>query len=243
MSSEFYDPEILSASFIELKKLLKFLEKLGVPNPTIIGGWAVYAYEKGMGSRDIDIVMVSESDIVQHLYNNYFPAHDFKEKKIGFFPDHYEKIVMTPKGTRDIIVDVFDGQKEWKDEVNLRIKFHWEWILKFQEQLTIDDLKIIVPKRELLLITKMMSAIARSRMNDLNPHFRLPFKIKKDYRDVAVLTIGKELDLDFYKEYVKKSNADQHIDEFLSKYKQEGFSEILTDLKSDYNEIESTLQI
>jgi len=243
MSSEFYDPETLSASFDELKKLLKFLDKLGVPHPAIIGGWAVYAYEKGMGSRDIDIVMVSESDIVQHLYNNYFPAHDFKEKKIGFFPDHHEKTVMTARGPRDIIVDIFDGQKQWKDEVNSGIKFHWGWTLKFQEQRTIDDLEIIVPKRELLIITKMMSAVVRSRMNDIEPNFRLPFKIQKDYRDVAVLTIGKELDLDFYKEYMKKSEAEQYLDEFLPKYKQDEHSGTLKDLNSNYNEIESILRI
>ena len=62
MNSNFYDKEITTASFSELKNLLRFLTKLGSPHPTIIGGWAVYAYEKSMGSRDIDIVMVSEVD-------------------------------------------------------------------------------------------------------------------------------------------------------------------------------------
>lgn len=243
MSTNFYDKESTTASYAELKKLLQFLTDLGAPHPTIIGGWAVYAYEKGSGSRDIDIVMVSEEDAIQHLYNHYFPAHNFNVKKIGLFPDHWEKIVETNDGPRDIITDVFYGDKNWKDVVNLGLEFSWGWTLEFQETRDIDGLEIIVPKKELLLITKMMAAVARSKENDIAPHFRLPPKISKDYQDVARMTIGKTLDLDFYKEYAKKSNADQYVNEFLSKYKQEEFSKILSDLKSDYNEIESTLQI
>jgi len=243
MNSDFHDKESTTASFNELKKLLKFLDDLGVPHPTITGGWAVYGYEGGLGSRDIDIVMVTEEDAIQHLYDNYFPAYSFKEKKIGFFPDHWEKIVQTNDGPRDIIVDVFYGNKNWKDEVNLGLTFSWGWTLQFQEKRTIDDLPIIIPKRELLIITKMMAGVARMKMNDISPHYRLPPKILKDYGDVARLTIGKGIDTEFYKEYLEKSNAVQYVDSFLTKYKQDEYSGILNDLNSTYDEIESILKI
>ncbi len=242
-SSDFYDKESTTASYEELKKLLKFLEKLGAPHPTITGGWAVYAYEDGLGSRDIDIVMVTEEDAIQHLYNNFFPGHNYQIRKIGLFPDHWEKIVQTEDGPRDIIVDVFYGNKNWKDEVNLGLKFSWGWTLKHQEKRDINDLEIFVPRRELLLITKMMAAVARSKENDIAPHYRLPPKISKDYKDVARLTIRGQIDRDFYKEYAIKSNALKHIDDFLSKYKQDEYSDILDDLNSSYQEIESILKL
>ncbi len=243
MSDDFYDEESTSASFNELKKLLIFLDKLGVPRPAITGGWAVYAYEKGKGSRDIDVVMVTEEDAIQQLYNNYFPANNFKIIKKGFFPDHWEKIVKTGNGVRDIVVDVFYGNKYWKDEVYLDLKFFWGWTLEFQEKQKIDNLEIIVPKRELLLITKMMAAVARSKENDIKPHYRLPPKISKDYGDVARLTIRDKIDYDFYKDYAKKSNAVKYVDEFLSKYKQEEFAKILETYESNFDEIESILKI
>jgi len=243
MSSEFYDDESLTASFSELKKLLKFLENLGVPHPTITGGWAVYAYEGGSGSRDIDIVMVSEADIIQHLYNHYFPAHNFNPKRIGLIPSHYEKIVETPDGPRDIIIDVFNGEKEWKDEVNLGLKFHWGWTLEFQEQKSIDGLDIIIPKRELLIITKMMAAVARTIDYDQTGHYRLPPKISKDCRDVAVLTQGKKIDTKFYEEYIKKSNAEQYIDNFLSICRLGENSKTLDALGYEIKDIESALKI
>lgn len=243
MSENFYDDESISASFIELKKLLNFLKELGKPRPAIIGGWAVYAYEGGLGSRDIDIVMASEEDAIQQLYNNFFPGHNYKVKSIGLIPSHWEKIVNTSNGDKDIIVDIFHGDKKWKDEVGLSLEFDWGWTLEFQEELTIDGLKIIVPKRELLIITKMMAAIVRSNDYDVTGHYRLPPKISKDYKDVARLTLGKELDLDFYKKYAQKSKSDQYIDEFLSKYKQPEYGKILKDFDSTYQDIESLLKI
>ena len=241
MSLGFYDEETVTASFEELKKLLTFLKKLDRPHPVITGGWAVYAYEKGLGSRDIDIVMVSEADIIQYLYNHYFPAYNFNVKKIGLIPDHYEKIVKTKDGPRDIIIDVFDGEKEWRDAVNLGIHFQWSWTIEFQEQKKIDNLEIFVPKRELLIITKIMAAVARTKENDIAPHYRLPPKILKDYRDVAALTVGKRLEFDFYKKYMEKSNGKQYLDDFLARYRQPEYGEFLTNLGGNFEEINSKL--
>ncbi|MDH3313777.1 MAG: hypothetical protein OEM28_11635 [Nitrosopumilus sp.] len=243
MSGNFYDDESLTASFVELKKLLDFLQELGTPRPAITGGWAVYAYEGGLKSRDIDIVMASEEDAIQQLHHNFFPKYNYTVKKDDLFSSHWEKIVKTSDGDKDIIVDVFYGDKKWKDEVYLGLEFEWDWTLKFQEDLEIDGLKIIVPKRELLIITKMMAAVARTKEYDLTRHYRLPSKISKDYKDVARLTIGKELDLDFYKEYVQKSKADKYLDDFLSKYKQPEYGGILKDFGSTYQDIESILKI
>ena len=56
MVSNFYDDEITKESFQELRRFLSWMNMRG-SYPTIIGGWAVFAYEGGIGSRDIDVVM------------------------------------------------------------------------------------------------------------------------------------------------------------------------------------------
>ncbi len=73
-----------------------------------------------------------------------------------------------------------------KTKVNLGLGFAWKWTLEFQEKRKIDDLEIIVPKRKLLLITKMMAAMALgTKANDIEPHYRLAPKIYKDYQDAS----------------------------------------------------------
>lgn len=187
--------------------------------------------------------MASEEDAIQQLHNNFFPKYNHKIKKDDLFSSHWEKIVKIFDEDKDIIVDVFYGDKKWKDDAYLGLEFEWDWTLKFQEELEIDGLKVIVPKRELLIITKMMGAVARTKEYDLRGHYRLPSKISKDYKDVARITVGKKLDLDFYKEYVQKSKADKYLDDFLSKYKQPEYGAILQEFDATYKDIESLLKI
>ena len=187
--------------------------------------------------------MASEEDAIQQLHNNFFLKYNYKIKKDDLFSSHWEKIVKIFDEDKDIIVDVFYGDKKWKDDAYLGLEFEWDWTLKFQEELEIDGLKVIVPKRELLIITKMMGAVARTKEYDLRGHYRLPSKISKDYKDVARITVGKKLDLDFYKEYVQKSKADKYLDDFLSKYKQPEYGAILQEFDATYKDIESLLKI
>jgi len=244
VSGNFYDGESLTASFAELKKLLGFLQELGTPRPAIVGGWAVYAYEGGLKSRDIDIVMASEEDAMQQLHRNFFPKYNYAVKKDDPASSHWEKTVRTSDGDRDIIVDVFYGDKKWKDEAYLGLEFEWGWTLEFQEELEIDGLPVFVPKRELLIITKMMAAVARAKEYDATGHYRLPSKISRDYRDVARLTVGKELDRDFYREYVQKSKAGRYLGGFLSKYRQPDHDAMLQeDFGVTRKDMESVLKI
>lgn len=196
-----------------------------------------------MGSRDIDIVMTSEEDAIQELHNNFFPKYNYTVKKRGFFPVHWSKTVTTPDGPEEIIVDIFYGTKKWIDDTNMGLEFDWGWALEFQEELQMNGMEIIVPKREILIITKMMAAVARSRLYRQDFHWRLPPKISKDYLDVARLTVGQSLDRSFYEQYVQKSKAGVYVNDFLTGYEDPKHGRILAELGSDSSYMESVLGV
>lgn len=82
-----------------------------------LGGWAVYAYEGGIGSRDIDIVMTGEEDAVQHLEKGFFLGRNYEVKRIGMLPSHWAKThdrrrCKTSSWT-------FFTAIQWRDEVSL----------------------------------------------------------------------------------------------------------------------------
>ena len=89
--------------------------------PTIIGGWAVFAYEGGIGSRDIDAVMPDIGSINYLLEDDYFLTNQYYAVKKGFVIDHYKKIIKTKMGDVDIIFDIFNGENPREDTERLGI--------------------------------------------------------------------------------------------------------------------------
>ncbi len=81
MSYDDYDKEFTDASLAELKRFLKWMDEKKGAYPTIIGGWAVYAYRQALGSKDIDVVMPTDRDLNYILLEEYFPANGYKVKK------------------------------------------------------------------------------------------------------------------------------------------------------------------
>ena len=242
MASNFYDDEITDASFEELKKFLNWMNLRGT-YPTIIGGWAVFAYEGGIGSRDIDVVMPDTNTINQLLEDDYFEKNQYHVVMKGLIPDHYEKIVKTARGDTDIKFDVFNAEILREDSENLGISFHWGWTLQSQEKKTIEDLDLYVPTRELLIISKIIAAVARTEEFRLKPNPRLPSKIWKDYRDVAVLTVNKNIEKGIFGDYLKKSGLEPHLSKFVSGYQDSRYNSILTDLHCDFDYIQNSLNL
>jgi len=54
-----YNKEILTESYKELIRFVKWINKQYGYYPIIVGGWAVYSYVPSLGSRDIDIIFPS----------------------------------------------------------------------------------------------------------------------------------------------------------------------------------------
>ncbi len=240
--ANFYDNEITNVSFQELQNFLTWMNRRG-SFPTIIGGWAVYAYEGGLGSRDIDVVMPDTTTINQLLEDEYFLQNQFQVVKKGFIPDHYRKVVQTKQGDADIIFDVFNAENPREDSEGLGISLQWSWTLEFQEQKQIEKLDLYVPKRELLIILKIIAALGRTEELRTRSDLRLISKIWKDYRDIAILAYNKNLDNEFLKEYLKKTNVANHMPRFVTSFQDPRYNSILEELNCKYEDIKAVLSV
>ncbi len=238
MSYDDYDTEFTDVSFEELRRFLKWMnEKKGI-YPIIIGGWAVYAYKQALGSKDIDVVMPTDKDHNEMLLQEYFPANGYDVKKDKYFnPKYYVKEVEDKGRTKEIIVDVFIGEFSKEDEEGFGIKFHWEKVLQYQELKEIEGLSLYVPKRELLILLKVIASLERTSKFDKTGDGAIPSKIWKDYHDIAIIISLKNLDTKLLRKFLEESNVQQYTDRFLIKYKTE-YSRILDDLDMSYQDIE-----
>jgi len=64
---------------MELKDFSQWYnEKVGY-YPLIVGGWAVYCYTRGLGSKDIDVVFPGSESKHTTLFN-YFRTHGYSER-------------------------------------------------------------------------------------------------------------------------------------------------------------------
>jgi len=76
---EIYSSKITDPSLNELREFAKWYnEKVG-NYPIIVGGWAVYCYTKGLGSKDIDVVFLGDAAKHSTLFD-YFRAHGYTER-------------------------------------------------------------------------------------------------------------------------------------------------------------------
>ncbi|MDO8537998.1 MAG: hypothetical protein Q7S21_03885 [archaeon] len=64
-----YDKEITQKSFKELESTIKWFNIHGF-HPIIIGGWVAYYYVKGIGSRDIDLILPKEALPILNTYQS-----------------------------------------------------------------------------------------------------------------------------------------------------------------------------
>ncbi len=239
MSYDDYDKEFTDVSFDELKKFLKWMnEKKGI-YPIIIGGWAVYAYKQALGSRDIDVVMPTDKDLNDILLTEYFPANGYYVKKDKHFnPKYYVKDIEDGKGrSEEVIVDVFIGKFSKEDEEGFGIKFHWGKVIEYQELKQIGGFSLYVPRRELLILLKVIASLERASKFDKTGDGKIPSKIWKDYHDIAILISLEDLDKHLLKQFLVETNVQQYIEKFLVKYKTD-YPKILEDLSMRYEDIE-----
>ena len=236
-----YDEEVTDASFEILKEFLKETERIGI-KPIIIGGWAVEAYKKSKGSKDIDIV-VNSSDIDKLLSTSFFKDEEnqFDEVNQGW-PLRHEKEINVNGKNKIVICDVFNSDVERQDYEHVGVKFHWNLIPQFQEERKIRDQLMLVPKIELLIITKVIAALDRRRKLDRTGSEELKSKIWKDYYDIAVLIkVNQVMDDDFMKEYIEKTKLGPHMRKFMAMYDEPEYQEFLPEIGITISEIESAL--
>lgn len=101
---EFYSEETTGPSLRELEEFASWYnEKIG-NYPIIVGGWAVYCYTGGLGSKDIDAVFLG--DQVKHgTLFPYFAAHGYAEHKKNWFETEWTKVIEKNNSEFEIVID------------------------------------------------------------------------------------------------------------------------------------------
>ena len=193
------------------------VEKKGI-KPVIIGGWAVEAFQKSKGSKDIDIV-IQDSDVEKLLSGDFFSEGGMDEVQQGW-PLRYQKQIQFKGKPKTIECDIFNADVPREDYERIGIKLHWKLVIQFSEPRKIRDIPVLVPQRELLIITKIIAALDRLARYKKIGNKKAQSKIWKDYYDIAVLiNMNPEIDKVFLKKYVDEVNLTQHMDEFIFGYK------------------------
>lgn len=164
--------------------------------PTIIGGWAVYIYNReGFGSRDIDVVIPTREMkgrmIDRYLVNN---GYQIKHKAFG----EMEWIKELVPGDPDSITYLDICTLEDRNIVH-GTDLEVPWKIAFDHQIVkeIDGTKVYIPSPEALLVLKVKAAWDRDQ--DIRVGGGTPFlsdKLLKDRFDIVSLLRSCTIDMD-----------------------------------------------
>ncbi len=107
---ELYSNAVTDPSLRELEEFASWYnEKVG-NYPIIVGGWAVYCYTKGMGSKDIDVVFLGDAAKHRTLFD-YFRAHAYTERSRTFFDKEFVKLVKNQGKEVEVIIDAVSSNR------------------------------------------------------------------------------------------------------------------------------------
>lgn len=210
---EIYAAHITDPSLKELEEFASWYnEKLG-NHPVIVGGWAVYCYTKGLGSKDIDVVFLG--DKTKHVtLSAYFLSHGFVERTRSLFDKEFVKPIKSGESEMEIIIDAVSSNRfitfEGRDA-----RIPWSWAVKHSEEHKIGKSIIYIPIIELLLVYKLGAILGRNLYLktgiDIN-YYRS--KIWKDVFDVVSLS-KLEIDQKKLNSFMKDSGLSQYKEEIL----------------------------
>ncbi|MBI5871909.1 hypothetical protein HZB88_02385 [archaeon] len=176
-----YSKEITQKSFQELEKIAKWLN-IHASHPIVIGGWATYYYVKGLGSRDIDLVLHEKAfPILKKYCLEHGYTHD-PSTKTRF---HFSK----ESGKEKIDLDIFTFEHKNKLAKNPKIEISWSLVKENSQDWQIGNAMAKVPNIEVLLLYKTAALIDRKYKLEkwaLQPFSKqqLNSKIWKDIQDI-----------------------------------------------------------
>jgi hypothetical protein len=207
---ELYSNAITDPSLTEMNEFARWYnEKIG-NYPIIVGGWAVYCYTKGLGSKDIDVVFLGDAAKHKTLFD-YFRAHGYTERRRSFFDKEFVKL----NNDVEIIIDavssnrtiIFEGRKA---------RLPWSWAVKHSSLYDLGNSKIYIPTLELLLTYKFGAILGRNIQLRTGLEFDYyRSKLWKDVYDVVSLS-GLKINQKSLNSFLAKSGLDEYADEILS---------------------------
>lgn len=203
MDDHYYD-EITKASFKEMVSLAKWLNKIHGHYLLIVGGWAVWCYVKGLGSRDIDVVFPNRVSKHEAL-EKFFKAHEYKEE--GLFEKEFFKEVKIKNRIERISIDACSPKDRNYLKEDNDIELPWQLGIKYSDKSElVSDVFIYIPRIEVLLLYKTKAVL--DRRYDLLRLGTNPFiesKIWKDFYDIAIILKNCRLDINFLKDLLRET--------------------------------------
>lgn len=212
--NEFYYEELTQVSFQELLNFASWMNEFFGHFPVIVGGWAVWCYTKGLGSRDIDVVFPNASSRNKAL-EHYFFYNDYEETGT-FLEKSYVKKIETEKGSEEIIVDACTASDK-RIIKELGVTLPWKWAVNHSQKHKLEgDNHIYIPIPGLLLTYKIGATLGRREtLKTARETDYLKSKIWKDLYDVASLTKTFKDKINRTQEFLYKSGIDKHMKDFI----------------------------
>ncbi len=212
--NDFYYKELTQVSFRELLNFASWMNEFFGHYPTVVGGWAVWCYTSGLGSRDIDVVFPDASSRNEAL-KHYFFHNDYEETGT-FMEKTYVKKVETEKGVEEIIVDACTAS-DTRIIKDLNITLPWKWAVNNSQKHKLEgDNYIYIPIPGLILTYKIGAALGRREtLKVARETDYLKSKIWKDLYDVASLAKTFQSKIKRIQEFLDKSGINKHMGKFL----------------------------
>ncbi len=212
---EIYDNSITDLSLRELGEFAGWYNKHVGNHPVIVGGWAVYCYTGGLGSKDIDVVFMESKAMDQTLFA-YFSSHGYGERRRGHFgfDSEFVKVVDTGKQKVDILIDAVSSKRTIIFE-GKKARLPWSWTMKHNVEHKIENSTMYIPTIELLMAYKLGAVFGRNielRTGIDTTYYRS--KLWKDVHDIVSLT-GLEMDAGKVEKFLSESGLSEHKGEIM----------------------------
>jgi hypothetical protein len=211
---ELYSNRITDPSLTELREFARWYnEKIG-NYPVIVGGWAVYCYTKGIGSKDIDVVFLGDAAKHKTLFD-YFRAHGYTERRRTFFDKEFVKLVKGEDAKVEIIIDAVSSNRTIIFE-RKKARLPWNWAVKHSVLYDLGDSKIYIPAIELLLTYKLGAIFGRNM--ELKTGLDFDYYRSKLWKDVYdVISLSKlKINVEAVNAFLAKAGLDEYKGEILT---------------------------
>lgn len=205
---DYYKEEITKYSYQELVSYASWMNERFGNFPMIVGGWAVYFYTRGLGSRDIDTVFLSRN-LLHDTLKYYFFSHGYEGH--GRFVKEYFKEIKTEGETFRVYLDACSTEDKNLFQSDSSKEIHWSLCFKYAIKKEIEkDVFIYIPRIEVLYLLKgkgLMDRVYRHKRADITEKEYLTSKIWKDAWDLDTLRDLEKINENFLTSLLKETGV------------------------------------
>ncbi len=193
-----YRLDVTEETHKELVEFIQWYNEVQGHVPLIVGGWAAWAYHRGLGSKDIDVIFPGSA--AKHVtLSQYFKSNGYAEhREIDSFDFEFTKTRVTSDGRKvNVIVDAASMDRNVQVS-GTDLIIPWSLAEKYKRRFSFGknaDAYIVDP--ELLLVYKVGALVGRDFKRKTAVGFRRAHyesKLWKDARDVLGVFENCELD-------------------------------------------------